>query len=194
MEIFLLEKIPVFATWIMLDSSARRKRLLIGMSGRHGRSVTPVVAGAHANTHANVSHCITKPQRHHLDVRGMRSVWKHANHNHAPLSGLYGVIALPRVRKVHQVWFGGNGVGSVPVSPFPQLAVSTRKIVNLAAQRVQCPALRIAQATAIVTLPQKIASIRLFVVWYAFVRPGFQDLPVISRKLKDKLSEPKILC
>ena len=134
------------------------------MSGRRGRSVTPLVVVAHANADANVLPCITKPQHQNPDVRGMRSVQKHVNRNHALLSGLFGVIALLRARKMHQVWFGGNVVGSVPVYPFPQLTVSTRKIVNLAAQRVQSPVMRIALGTASVTLPQKIASIHPFVV------------------------------
>ena len=103
------------------------------------------------------------------------------------------MIALLRVRNMHQVWFGGNVVGNAPVYPFPQAAVSTRKIVNLAAQSAKRPAPRIALATASVTLPQKIASIHLFVVWPVFVTRDFQDLHATRRKLRDELKDPKTL-
>ena len=156
---------PAFVTWITLDWSARRTRHLIGMNGHRGRSVTLLVVVAHANANANALPCTTKPQHQSPDVRGMRVLSKRVNHNRAHLSGLFGVIALRRVRKIHQVWFGENVVGNAPVCPFPQLTVSTRKIANLAAQRVQSPVTRIALGTASVNLPQKTASIHMCVVW-----------------------------
>ena len=184
---------PVCATWITLDLSARRKRLSVGMSGRSGRSVTPVVVVAHANTDAYVLQCITKTQRQGPDVRGMRSVQKkkYANQDHANLSGLSGAIAMLLVRKMDQVWFWENVVGNAPVHPLPHLTV--RKIVNFAAQSAKRPALRIALATASVTVPQKTVSIHPFVVWFVFVTRAFQDLHATRRQLRDELKDPKTI-